>query len=85
MHKIGSKWTPVLPTAYDNSLSYEEQICKMFNKINNIIDSINSNTDILPTNEDGTINWGNDGDFVVSNGVDKLKWVTIKNGSEVKY
>lgn len=32
----------ILPLAYDNSLSYYEQICKLTHKTNSIIDIINN-------------------------------------------
>lgn len=34
-------FVPVLPTTYDDSLSYEEQICKLLSKMNEIIDFAN--------------------------------------------
>lgn len=33
--------TPVLPTVYDEALSYEEQVCKLTHKMNEIIDFAN--------------------------------------------
>lgn len=35
--------TPVLPTAYGDGLSYYEEICKLTEKINEIIKDINDN------------------------------------------
>ena len=35
--------TPVLPTAYGDALSYYEEICKLSEKINEIIKDINDN------------------------------------------
>lgn len=87
VHKVGSKWTRVLPAVYDESLSYDEVLNKLCYKVNELIDYINktSTQDILPKNDDGTINWGSKGDFAVSNGVNSLEWFTMKNGSEVRY
>ena len=86
-HRVGSKWTRVLPTVYDDSLSYNEELNKLCEKVNEIIDYINNSTtqDILPKNEDGTINWGSKGDFAISNGVNSLEWYQMINGSEVRY
>lgn len=88
MHSIGSRWTHVLPSVYNNSLSYYENVCKLIEKVNECIEAINNMGGIehvFPKKDDGTIDWGNDGDIAVSNGVDGLKWYTIKNGSEVRY
>ena len=35
--------TPVLPTSYGDALSYYEEICKLVNKMNEIINDINDN------------------------------------------
>lgn len=35
--------TPVLPTAYSDALSYYEEVCKLSEKINEIIKDVNDN------------------------------------------
>ena len=35
--------TPILPTAYGDALSYYEEVCQMAEKMNEIIDDINTN------------------------------------------
>ena len=37
----------VLPTAYDDSLSYYENICKLTGKMNEIIEDINNNFETI--------------------------------------
>lgn len=37
----------VLPTAYDDSLSYYENLCKLTEKMNKLIDAINNNFEAL--------------------------------------
>ena len=37
----------VLPTAYDNSLSYYEDVCKLTSRMNELIDVINNNFEVL--------------------------------------
>lgn len=39
--------TKVLPTIYDDSLSYYELICKLFRKLNEAIDEINAHSELL--------------------------------------
>ena len=88
MHRIGSSWTNVLPSVYNNSLTHYENVCKLIEKVNECVEAINNMDGIeqvLPKKDDGTIDWGKDGDIAVSNGIDSIKWLTIKNGSEVKY
>lgn len=87
MHRIGSKYSNVLPAVYNDALSYDEQLSKLCYKVNEIIGYLNKGNDgnILPTNEDGSINWGKKGDFAISNGVNSLEWIALQNGSEVRY
>lgn len=42
LYPCGAK---VLPLAYDDSLSYYEQLCKLTSKVNEIINFINTNAD----------------------------------------
>lgn len=35
--------TPILPTAYGDALSYYEEVCQMVEKMNEIIEDINTN------------------------------------------
>lgn len=85
-HRIGSRWNCVLPAVYNNSLSYQENIDQLIHKVNQLSEEVkNLGTSILPTNSDGSINWGNAGDFAVSNGVDRLEWETIEDGNDISY
>lgn len=36
---------PILPLSYDDSISYYEQLCKITNKINEIIDTLNAESE----------------------------------------
>lgn len=35
--------TKILPSSYDDSLSYYEQLCKLTNKMNELVEFINTN------------------------------------------
>lgn len=85
-HRIGSRWNCVLPAVYNNSLSYQENIDQLIHIVNQLSEEVkNLGTSILPTNSNGSINWGNAGDFAVSNGVDRLEWETIEDGNDISY
>lgn len=85
-HRVGSRWNCVLPVVYNNSLSYQENIDQLIYIVNQLREEVKTlGTSILPTNADGTINWGKAGDFAVSNGVDRLEWETIENGNDIEY
>lgn len=47
------RWTcqKVLPASYDDSLSYYEQLCKLTEKMNEIIEAINNNFEQLVREE----------------------------------
>lgn len=40
--KVYTRCYPILPTVYDDSLSYYESVCKLVNKVNELVDFINN-------------------------------------------
>lgn len=47
----------VLPITYDNSLSYYEQVCKLTQKMNEMIDTFNGNINsVVQNNIDAYVN-----------------------------
>ena len=43
----------VLPLTFDDSLSYYEQLCKLANKLNEVIEELNKQAEIIKTLEGG--------------------------------
>ena len=43
----------VLPLTFDDSLSYYEQLCKIANKLNEVIEELNKQAEIIKTLEGG--------------------------------
>ena len=41
----------VLPLTFDDSLSYYEQLCKLANKLNEVIEELNKQAEIIKTLE----------------------------------
>lgn len=42
VNKIHPRCLPILPTVYDESLSYYESVCKLVSKVNELVDFINN-------------------------------------------
>ena len=42
IRKFYPRFSPILPLVYDDMLSYYEQLCKLVQKINEVIDRMNS-------------------------------------------
>ena len=43
----------ILPLTFDDSLSYYEQLCKLANKLNEVIEELNKQAEIIKTLEGG--------------------------------
>lgn len=42
INKVYTRCYPILPTVYDDSLSYYESVCKLVSKVNELVDFINN-------------------------------------------
>ena len=73
MERVNFKCTPILPTVFDESLSYYEGLCKLRNKLNEVIDRYNQSGS-LPAPTEGQNGWAAmvvNGEWVASDAINQ--------------
>lgn len=75
--KLGNKFAPKTTT---------KQVLTVDNEpLSDVLEEIETGKVALPINEDETVNNGEQGQFLTSNGDGTTSWTTIANGSEVAW